>query len=1018
MRYVVALLLLALASSLQCSAQSGNEGSVEGTVTDPSGAVATGVALHLRNVSTSATFNSTSDSKGYFRFLVLPVGIYELVAEGRGFATHIQRDLVLEVGTTINLTVTLKLATQTDVVQVSDERLILESSRSQISTTVSQRLVASLPVNGRNYLDFVLLTPGVTRSPLRPGLSFAGQRGMTSLLVDGADNNDSFVGTPLATTPSPYQFSQEAVQEFQVNTNAYSAEFGRAGSGTVNVVTKSGANEFHGSLFWYFRDRALNATDMISRSVGEAKQPFHAHQFGGAAGGPVVHNSVFFFADYDGQRRAEQSPTFVNLPSGFTLSPNASVAGFQRRALDYLSPRSASWRRSFEQNVYLTKIDWQITARHFASARWNRHRFSGGNLEGFTSPNASTLGPQMSFERTGELAQHTDTLALSLTSLASSSMVNVARFNHVDSIEAGESNSSNPEASIFETGQLVLAIGRAPFSPREISIHQNEWSDTLSLSRGSHAVKFGANVLRDGVRFFTTTNLSGSYRFNSLESFGRNLAGVPAPLTGETFIQSFSGEGTPGVNVHPNSTDLGSFIQDEWHLRPNLTFNLGLRYDIQVLAQPMVKNPAAPLAVLGIDTSLIPTDKNNFAPRFGFAWTPFTHGPLLIRGGYGFFFPRTTSGVAARAHYQNGITLQTRTFTSSLIPVYPNTICGPTDPSGTSPTCSAPTNGNDIIMPFSHDAIQPVVQQGSVGFEYALQKDLALSLSYLAVKGTHLQRYRDVNLGVSAPTAIGVAQTTTLLRFRRFTGPRPVVGFDRILLFESSANSVYHAMAIQVNKRFANNFQFLGSYTFSKVIDDNPDPAPLNPGEGDSRLISDSSEPGEDRGPGLTDQPHRFVLSGVWDLSYAEHLPAVAKILLEDWQISGIFTAQSGQPYSGRVNFDLNNDGNPATDRTPGLGRNTVYRPASISLDPRVTRTLRFTERLRLQIIAEAFNVLNRGNVSAVLTAQFGRSTSPAVCGVAGTPCLVPQNSGTTVFGTPTATFGPRVMQLSLRLLF
>jgi outer membrane receptor protein involved in Fe transport len=1016
MRHVVALLLLALAASPESSAQSGNQGSIEGTIADPSGAVVTGVALHLRNVSTSTTFNSTSDSKGYFRFLVLPVGIYELAAESQGFATYIQRDLVLIVGTTINLTVTLKLATQTDVAQVSDEGPILESSRSQISTTVSQRLVASLPVNGRNYLDFVLLTPGVTRSPLRLGLSFAGQRGMTSLLVDGADNNDSFVGTPLATTPSPYQFSDEAVQEFQVNANAYSAEFGRAGSGAVNVVTKSGANELHGSLFWYFRDRALNATDMISRSVGEAKQPFHAHQFGGAVGGPVVHNKIFFFANFDGQRRAEQNPTFLNLPSGFTLSSNATVAGFQRQALDYLKPRVASWRRSFDQNIYLTKIDWHITARHFASARWNRHRFSGGNLEGLTSGN--TIGPQMSFERTGELAQHTDTLALSLTSLASPSMVNVARFSHVDSKEVGGSNSSNPEASVFEGGQLVLAIGRAPFSPREIFINQNEWSDALSLSRGSHAIKFGANVLRDGVRFFTTTNFSGSYRFNSLESFGRNLAGVPAPSTGETFIQSFSDESTPGVNVHPNSNDVGFFIQDEWRLRPNLTFNVGLRYDIQVLAQPTVKNPSAALAVVGIDTSFIPTDENNFAPRFGFVWTPFTHGPLLIRGGYGIFFPRTTAGVASRAHYQNGITLQTRTFTGSLIPVYPNTICGATDPSGTSPTCSAPTNGNDIIMPFSHDAIEPVVQQGSVGVEYELQKDLALSLSYLAVKGTHLQRYRDVNLGVSAPTAIGVAQTSTLLTFRRFTGPRPVVGFDRILLFESNANSVYHAMAIQVNKRFSNNFQFLGSYTFSKVIDDNPDPAPLNPGEGDSRLISDSSEPGEDRGPGLTDQPHRFVLSGVWDLNYAKHLPAASRILLEDWQISGIFTAQSGQPYSGRVNFDLNNDGNSATDRTPGLGRNTVYRPAAISLDPRVTRTLRFTERLRLQMIAEAFNVLNRGNISAVLTTQFGRSTSAAVCSGAGTPCLVPQNTGTTAFGTPTATFGPRTMQLSLRLLF
>lgn len=453
--------------------------------------------------------------------------------------------------------------------------------------------------------------------------------------------------------------------------------------------------------------------------------------------------------------------------------------------------------------------------------------------------------------------------------------------------------------------------------------------------------------------------------------------------------------------------------------RPNLTFNLGLRYDVQVMADARVKNPSPALAAAGIDTSFIPQDNNNFAPRFGFAWSPLRSRNLVVRGGYGFFYARTGAGLSSRAHFQNGISVQTRTFTGASIPLYPNTLCGPPDPSETPPTCPAPTTGADIIMPFAPDYIQPLVQQGSLGMEYQLQKDLALSVSYLAVKGTHLQRYRDVNLGTpTEQMTIGIAGTNSALTFHQFTLPRPIAGFNRILLLESNANSIYHGMAVQLNKRFSHDFQLLASFTLSKVIDGRPDPAPLNPVEGDFRLLSDSSNPRLDRAPWFSDQRHRFVLSGIWQLNYGNGLPAPAKAILAGWELSGILTAQSGQPYSGLVNFDLNNDGNLATDRTPGLGRNTFYLPTTISFDLRITRNVQFTERMRLQFIWEAFNVFNRANISGVRTAQFSRSTSDADCGIAGTPCLVPQNTGETAFGTPTATLGPRIMQFALKLLF
>jgi hypothetical protein len=382
--------------------------------------------------------------------------------------------------------------------------------------------------------------------------------------------------------------------------------------------------------------------------------------------------------------------------------------------------------------------------------------------------------------------------------------------------------------------------------------------------------------------------------------------------------------------------------------------------------------------------------------------------------------------MTSRPSFQNGITVQTRTLfggtpAAALIPAYPNTLCGAPDLSGAPPSCAVPATGagNPIIELFSPQYKQAYTQQGSFGIEAQLHKDLDLSVSYLVVKGTHLPRTRDINLGTPAtPTNIGIAGTTTVLTYQSFTLPRPIAGFDRILEFESAANSIYHGLAVQMNKRFSHHFELSGSYTLSKVIDDVPDSFAVNPGLDDFRMLSDPSNPPADRSAGINDQRHRFVLNGIWELSYANDLPATGKAILGGWEVSGILTAQTGQPYSGLVNFDLNNDGNSATDRTPGLGRDTFYLPATISFDPRVMRTVRLTDRAKLQFVWEAFNVFNHPNVTGVRTTQFSLSTSPGICGIAGAPCLVPQNVGLSAFGTPTATSGPRIMQLSAKFIF
>ncbi len=1011
-------------------AQSGDEGSIEGFVTDPSDAVISGVNLTARNIHTAAIYRAVTDDDGCFRFLVLPVGSYQVIAEYPGFATWVDKNIEVTVGAKINLPLKLPLASQRQRVEVNSETPLVEPTRTSVSSTVDERSIANLPVNGRNFNDFIVLAPGVIRGPVLMNFgsgipSVGGQRSFSVTLVDGAENAPALTA-PFGPGVQPYQFSLEVVREFQVNANSYSAELGHAGNGLISVVTKSGTNDFHGTLFWYFRDKGLNATDLIRKINSQPKEPLHVHQFGGAAGGPILRNKLFFFAGYDAQRRQLQNLTLLNLPAGFRLSSDPTVAGFQQSALEYLASRAASYIRTFDQDVYFAKVDWRISSTQLLSARWNTQRFTGES--------SFAEGPRISLENNTDSLTTNHSVVLSLTSTVSSAKVNVARFGYLLNDDRSKSNSVNPQANVFETGQQVFTVGHGPGGPGRTLVHQLDWSNTLFMSHGRHAFKFGGDVLLARNQIANAPSFFGNYRFNSLESFGRSVAQLPVcnppqspapascrtPLPNETYIQGFSGEGEPGAVAFPNSTEFASFLQDEWRARADLTFSLGLRYDIQVMAKPPVRNPSTALAAAGLDTSFVPLDANNFAPRLGFAWTPMRGQRLVVRGGYGLYSARLQDAIAGRAHTQNGVTIETRTFTGASIPAYPNTLCGSPNPSGLPPSCPSPTGGSDSLMLFSQNYVQPYDQHGSLGIEYQFRKSWAISTSYLMVKGTHLPRWRDINLSSPKPKNIGIAGTNTVLTYQLFPDKRPIFpGFDRTFLLASEANSTYHGMAVELTKRFTNNFQVLAGYTLGRVIDDRPEAINFNAGgPNDALLLSDSFNPLADRGSGVEDARHRFVLSGVWDLNYANRLHGAPKAILNGWQFSGIVAVQTGLPYSGLVNFDINGDGNSQTDRTPGQPRNTFRQPATASIDPRLTRTVAIKEQVRLQLIWEAFNVFNRVNIADVRTTQFARSMDPNLCKMAGTPCLVQQDTGTTAFGAPAATLGPRVMQLALKFLF
>lgn len=1010
---------LALLFSAPAAWSQGNQGTLEGTVVDPSGAGVPGAKLTVTNEATGIKFFAATDSNGLFTFPVLPVGTYTIEVEQSGFTKFTQKNIILTVGARMNLSLALSVAGQTQAITVTGENPILETTRSQVSTTVNDTAIENLPTNGRNFINFALLTPGVTLDVRGGDISFAGQRGtLNSLVVDGSDNNNTFFGQTLGRTGSgraPYQFSEDAVQEFQVNSNAYSAELGHAGGAVINVVTKSGTNEFHGAGFEFYRDRSLNANDPINIILGRRRSPYHFNQFGGDIGGPVLKDKLFFFFDYDGQRNTLPNAVFLGVTPPATPTPN------QQAALTYLQARAGSWTRTQNQNVYLGKADWRLSGSELLSVRYNAQRFVGNGFE--------NGGPQNALEHTGASDVTTDTLTGSLTSTISSSFVNHAQGGYTRDNEPGQANSINPEATVRDGGVTDLVVGRNFFSPRFTNIHRGEFGDTGSFIHGRHTIKAGGNVLVDKIANFFPGNFSGAYIFNSLEGFGCNLNGGGAacftgPDAADTFTQAFGGTGTTGPTTNPNLQEYSFFGQDEWRVRNNLTLNLGLRYDLDLIAQPPTLNPSASLAAAGIFTNRIHNDHANFGPRIGVAWTPFG-SKLVVRSGYGIFYARTPAITVGTAFSNNALNVQTLTFTGANIPLYPNTQCGAPV---AAPTCAAPTGGTaglPSIFVFQPNYHEPDVQQANLGLEYQIQPTMSIQVNYLWVKGTHLTRTRDINLqGPETPTTIGLVGSTQTFTVDLITVPRPISGFFRIAEFESNADSVYNGLTVQVNKRLAHNYQFLASYTFGKVIDDNPDATAVVPfSSDDAKMVADPLNPRADRGPGVNDQRHRLVLSAVWDLdSYAHRFSHGWRYLLGGWGLSGILTAQTGQPYSGLVNFDLNNDSNSRTDRTPGHGRDTFYLPNFVSLDPRITKNIPITERVKAQLILEAYNSFNHTNFTSVSSTQFSASRSTTTCAGTVDPnlCLLQPR---TAFQTPLSTqlnFSPgaRIVQLSGKITF
>jgi outer membrane receptor protein involved in Fe transport len=969
---LICLLFCAANTFAQSQSTTGN---IEGRITDPNGAVVPNVGVTATNQDTGFSKTATSNSEGVFVLPFLSPGKYKVTAKAtQGFQPSEYKNVTVTVGGKAVVDVTLSVSGTSVTVDVESNGETIETTRSSVSSTVNEKRIINLPTNGRNFLDFVVLTPGIVRDPTRQGdLSVGGQKGtLNSLQVDGASSDNTFFGQSSGRTGSgraPSQFSVDTVKEFQVNQNGFSAEFGRAAGAVINVVTKSGTNRFTGNVFEYYRDEQLNSRNPNFVAANRARPNGQINQFGGTFGGPIKKDKAFFFGAYEGQRSNLPNPVILN---SLRFAP-ASIQTL-------LAPKVTAYNINRQQDTYLFKVDFNLNDRNQIWTRFNQQNFTGTNLE-----NSGTLSAA---EHTGNSLVKTSSLITSWTSSISSNFVNEFRFHYSRDSQPGLANSNAPETSVTASAggiaDGVFSFGRNNFSPRETTINRYQIINNQTYLTGNHAIKYGADFLFDRILNNFPGLFGGAYTFTSYDNLAAGIA--------SRYRQSFAGAGTTGATTKPNNSEYGFFVQDDWRVNQRLTLNLGLRYDYQKIAQPPISNPNAGLVASGFDTGFKPKDKNNIAPRIGVSYA--FNDKTVLRGGYGLFYARTPAILTGTAHSQNGIQVIALDITcttdpaTNLCPAYPNAFT-----SVPTVTRFAPVN----LYLFDKKYKQPFTQQARLQFEREIFANTIFKAQYTLFKGQDLTRTRNANLAAPVATVVsifsGATATTNTLTVQRFSNPRPNLTFQRISLFESSAKSLYQGLTFELSHRFSKNFQFNTNYTYSNAKDSKPDQTSVVPGGGDDGKIAENQfNLAGEYGRSDLDVKHRFIFSPVYEtgtFKYSEN--KIVRALLSDYLVTGIFTAQSGFAYSAVVTGDPNGDGNTANDRAPGTVRNQYTTPSFYQVDLRIGRAIKFGERAKITLFGEGFNLFNRANVQTVNNTLYSFST------VAGVQRL----TQVTNFGTP-----------------
>ncbi len=977
---------------LMCLPMYGQTARLSGVVKDEAGAVVMGAKITLRNLNTNAILSTTSSESGLYLLANIPPGRYELRVEHPGFTTYVQMDLDLTVGQSTSLDIVLKVAPIAEQITVIGAP-ILDVTKTEISQVVEERRITDLPISGRQFTDFVLLSPSVsTGRSLSPGstgpfttetvtkISFAGfsEQGSNLFLVDGADSTNILAGFQRATP------SQEAVKEFRIANMSYLAEFGRVMGGVINIVTKSGTNDFHGSLYEFFRNDALDARNPLAPLGFDV---LRQNQFGFTLGGPIVRDRAFFFGNYEGQRKA-QSPFYSRF-----LVDNLELINRTKRFYR-LSEEVLEQLRRENWDQFLVRFDHQ-TDRNFLMARYH---FYDQRFHNISSAPAG-LGAPSTF---ASIPVRDQSLVFNLLSLVSPHFTGEGLFQYARRSFNSISTTGEPNLEIPN----VMVFGRALSLPSFYRETRLQFEGKISYTMGRHAAKFGVDVnhLRDnavlpltvnGFIVFSPASFLGLPPFNQPTPFVFAF-GVPTALLGKPLaprptdwrILFPTPAHLEAATVPPlHYTIFDFFGQDTWRVAPNFVLDFGVRYMIQTRASK----------------DFIDSDLNNVQPRLGFAYslTPRT----VLRGGFGVFHaPMHFFSMITNFVYSNGeiekvrkiigaaaegfSRLKPRGHTLAPIPIPEFTVPAVFNYLTRGEYPAGPLTDNT----FNHvvfDFPNPYSLQWSLQIERELSGDLSLGLGYQGTRGVKMVTYRQINVVPIGKLPNGKTRYT----LRNFD-----FGFYHEIFPGNTSH--YHGGMITLQKRFGRGFSLNANYTFSKAIDLVQSGSVISFKDGPDDPLNVRAN----RGLSSLHVGQRLVLTFLAE--------APAKSFLKGFKLGSIVTLQSPRFYTLFAGFDVNGDIETGPDRVGTVGRNTYEGDDFVNFDLRLSRVVKLSERIEGEFIAEFFNLFNTFNVTEVDTVYGAADFIGPVPRKFGEPVVAPLSS----FGTPQQAATARQIQFAFKL--
>jgi Carboxypeptidase regulatory-like domain/TonB dependent receptor len=753
-------IVIEISAGAAAAQQSVEYASIGGRIVDPSGAVVTGAQVVARQVDTNFAAHATTDQGGRFRFPYLKVGAYEITVQQPGFADAVRR-LSLTAGGAVDLPISLTLPEVTASVTVSAEAAVLDTARTQIAGTMPQDEIRNIPLNGRNFLDLALAIPGVSpanvgSTQLFPetsavpgaGLSIASQRNLSNnFVVDGLSANDDAAGL------SSMTYSVDAVEEFQVITSGAQAELGRALGGYLNIVTKSGTNRHQGDGYAYLRDDLFNARNPLTGST----LPMQQWQYGASAGGPLVRDRTFYFANAE-RRRLDQTGVVTIAPDAVrAINGRLSATGYRGPLVG-----TGLYQDPVRSTNVLTRIDHQIVGADLLTVRYSAYHVDAQNARGaggLSAPSASAA-----------LDNVDHTIAASNTRSLSARVVNETRaqFAYSD-LEAPPTDMVGPAVGIAG----VATFGRLSSSPTARLNRMLQIVDNISRQSGAHTMRAGVDFLhnRDGITF--PRSAGGSYTFSSLDNF---LAGV---YNNAGFTQTF---GVTGVSQ--SNSNVGVYAQDEWKLGQGITLNYGLRYDLQFL-------------------ETVTMDTDNVSPRVGLAWVPDASGRTVVRANVGVFYDRVPLRALANALLSAGNSTDLTRLRQINVSLTPGQAGAPVFPNILPAAVPSVTLVN--LTTLDRHLRNAASRQGSVEVERQIGGRLTLNIGYQYLRGVGLL----MSVNQNVPTCVASGTNN---------GCRPNSSYGNNSQYSSVGKSTYHGLQLSLLQRPASWGEYRVSYTLSKSM--------------------------------------------------------------------------------------------------------------------------------------------------------------------------------------------------------